>query len=384
MAINVLGIILAGGKGTRLKELTMSRAKPAVSFAGKYRLIDFVLSNCTNSGIEKVGVLTQYEPLELTSYLGAGSSWGLDVYGASLTVIGPYMTRNDSFSWQGGTAEAVILNVPFIEQHNPDYLLILSADHIYKMDYRLSIKEHIKKEADLTISTIKVLESDTHRFGMVQVDNENRVIEFEEKPAHSTSRLASMGVYVVSWKKIRKEMTQSYFNPLQGAVDIAQDVIPYFLKTGSKLYTYEYQGYWRDVGTIDSYWKAHMDLLEPENKLGLYDLEWPIFSRTPNLAPHHILPGAKVQNSWLNEGTKISGQVIDSIIGHRCVIEPGAVIHKSVILSHANIGFNCQIEYAVIGDGLVLPANTVIKGEIGKIALVTQENLARVLNEVVS
>jgi len=376
---NVLGIILAGGKGTRLKELTLSRAKPALSFAGKYRLIDFVLSNCTNSGIEKVGVLTQYEPLELNSYLGAGSSWGLDVYGASLTVIGPYMSKDYSFSWQGGTAEAVILNMPFIEQQNPDYLLVLSADHIYKMDYRQLIEEHIQKEADLTISTIKVPKSETHHFGMVHVDNKNRVIQFEEKPSQTSSQLASMGVYVISWKTFRNEI----FN-LNDAVDIAQDVIPYFIKTSNKIYTYEYHGYWRDVGTIESYWKAHMDLLESDNELGLYDLEWPIFSKTPNLAPHRILSGAKVQNSWLNEGSMILGQISDSIIGHHCVIEKEAVIHKSVILSHGTVGANCWIEYAIIGDEVVLPANTTIKGHVGEIALVTKENLARFLGEVVS
>ena len=197
MAVNVVAMILAGGKGTRLKELTIHRPKPAVSFAGKYRLIDFVLSNCTNSGIDQVGVLTQYEPLELNSYIGEGSSWDLDVHGASVTVMGPYTSRDYGFLWQGGTAEAVILNMPFVEQHNPDYLLVLSADHIYKMDYQKLIDYHIEKKSELTISTIRVLEEDTNRFGMLKVDDQNRVVEFEEKPKQTDSRLASMGVYVL-------------------------------------------------------------------------------------------------------------------------------------------------------------------------------------------
>ena len=379
VVVNVVAIILAGGKGTRLRELTLDKPKPAVSFAGKYRLIDFVLSNCTNSAIEKVGVLTQYEPLELNRYIGEGSSWDLDVYGASLTVVGPYTSRDYGFLWQGGTAEAVIMNMSFIEQHDPDYLLVLSADHIYKMDYRKLINDHIEKEADLTISTIRVPQSETYRFGMLETDDEERVTDFVEKPDHTDSRLASMGIYVFNWKKFRNEVAQKYFKNLYSGADFARDIIPHFLEMKSKVNAYEYEGYWRDVGTIESYWKAHMDLLNPENELGLHDSTWPIFSKTPNLAPHHIMPGSKVQNSWLNEGSMIFGKVRDSIIGYHCAIESGAEVYKSVILSNASVGAYCSIKYAIIGDEVILPPYTVVEGNEDEIALVTKYNLEEFL-----
>ena len=384
LAHNVVAIILAGGKGTRLKELTLSRAKPAVSFAGKYRLIDFVLSNCTNSGIEQVGVITQYEPLELNSYIGEGSSWDLDVYGASLTVMGPYTSRDYGFLWQGGTAEAVILNMPFIEQFNPDHLLVLSADHIYKMDYGKIIDYHVKKGGDLTISTIRVEEEDTHRFGMMKTDEKNRILQFEEKPKQTESRLASMGIYVFNWKKFKEEIAQKYFKNQYDGVDFGTDVIPHFIQRRDSVFAFEYEGYWRDVGTVDSYWKAHMDLLddggEEGSDLGLHDETWPIFSKTPNLAPHHILPGAKVQNSWLNEGSMIFGEITDSIIGYRCVIERGTSVHKSVVMTKATIGSYSSINYAIIGDEVVLPPHTEIHGSPGNVILVTTHNLDEILS----
>ena len=379
MAVNVVAMILAGGKGTRLNELTIHRPKPAVSFAGKYRLIDFVLSNCTNSGIDQVGVLTQYEPLELNSYIGEGSSWDLDVHGASVTVMGPYTSRDYGFLWQGGTAEAVILNMPFVEQHNPDYLLVLSADHIYKMDYQKLIDYHIEKKSELTISTIRVLEEDTNRFGMLKVDDQNRVVEFEEKPKQTDSRLASMGVYVFSWQKFKEDIAHKYYKHLYDGVDFAQDVIPHFIDVDCAVYAYEYEGYWRDVGTVEGYWKAHMDLLDPENDLNLHDYSWPIFSKTPNLPPHHILKGAKVHNAWLNEGSMIFGEVHNSIIGHRCVVQERSIVEKSVILTNAYIEHDCHISYAIIGDEVIIPAHTDIQGDENHIILVTNDNLEEIL-----
>lgn len=379
MAVNVVAMILAGGKGTRLKELTIHRPKPAVSFAGKYRLIDFVLSNCTNSGIDQVGVLTQYEPLELNSYIGEGSSWDLDVHGASVTLMGPYTSRDYGFLWQGGTAEAVILNMPFVEQYNPDYLLVLSADHIYKMDYQKLIDCHIEKKSDLTISTIRVLEEDTNRFGMLKVDEQNRVIDFEEKPKQTDSRLASMGVYVFSWQKFKEDIVHKYYKHIYDGVDFAQDVIPHFISANCNVYAYEYEGYWRDVGTVEGYWKAHMDLLDSNNDLNLHDYSWPIFSKTPNLPPHHILKGAKVRNTWLNEGSMIFGEIYDSIVGHRCVVQERAVVEKSVILTKAHIEHDCHIRYAVIGDDVIIPAHTDIRGDENHIILVTNDNLEEIL-----
>ena len=379
MGHKVVAIILAGGRGTRLKELTLSRAKPAVSFAGKYRLIDFVLSNCTNSGMEQVGVLTQYEPLELNSYIGEGSSWDLDVYGASLTVLGPYTSRDYGFLWQGGTAEAVILNTPFIEQFNPDHLLVLSADHIYKMDYSNLLDYHISQGSDMTISTIRVPKEEACRFGMMTTDANNRVLKFEEKPAVTESCLASMGIYVFNWKVFKKEIVDKYLHNQYAGVDFGNDAIPHFIAQGHDIFAYEYEGYWRDVGTVESYWKAHMDLLD-DDELGLHDTNWPIFSKTPNLAPHHILPGARVQNAWLNEGSMIFGDITDSIVGHRCVIERGATVHKSVIMSKATIGSYSSINYAIIGDEVILPPHTEIHGSEENIILVTVHNLDEILS----
>ncbi|MDE5977922.1 MAG: glucose-1-phosphate adenylyltransferase [Turicibacter sp.] len=383
MAVNVVAMILAGGKGTRLKELTIHRPKPAVSFAGKYRLIDFVLSNCTNSGIDQVGVLTQYEPLELNSYIGEGSSWDLDVHGASVTLMGPYTSRDYGFLWQGGTAEAVILNMPFVEQYNPDYLLVLSADHIYKMDYQKLIDYHISKDSELTISTIRVPEEETKRFGMLKVDEENRVIDFEEKPVITDSRLASMGVYVFSWQRFKKDIVHKYHKHIYEGIDFAQDIIPYFIDAGCGVYAYEYKGYWRDVGTIEGYWKAHMDLLNSENELNLHDYSWPIFSKTPHLPPHHILKGATVHNAWVNEGSMIFGEVYHSIIGHRCTVLERSVVEKSVVLTNAHIERDCHISYAIIGDDVIIPAHTDIHGNENQIILITNDNLEEILEHQV-
>ncbi|MGL4338275.1 MAG: glucose-1-phosphate adenylyltransferase [Turicibacter sp.] len=380
MGVNVVAIILAGGKGTRLRELTISRPKPAITFAGKYRLIDFVLSNCTNSGIDHVGVLTQYEPLELINYIGEGSSWDLDVYGASVTVMGPYTSRDYGFLWQGGTAEAVILNMPFIEQHNPDYLLILSADHVYKMDYQELIDFHIRKEAELTISTIRVPKEETHRFGILVSDESNRVIDFEEKPAETTSDLASMGVYIFTWKKFKEDIVHKYYKRIYDGVDFAKDVIPQFIEENKGVYSYEYKGYWRDVGTVDSYWKAHMDLLDPSNDLKLNDRNWPVFSKISTLPPHHVLPGAKIKNSWVNEGCMILGEVSDSIVSRRCYIEKRTRIEESVLLTNAFIDHDCYIKKAIIGDDVTLPPHTYIEGTDDNIILVTKENLEDILD----
>ena len=379
MAYNVVAIVLAGGKGTRLKELTLTRPKPAISFAGKYRLIDYVLSNCTNSGISRVGVLTQYEPLELISYIGEGSSWDLDVYGSSVTVMGPYTSRDYGFLWQGGTAEAVILNMSFIEQYNPDYLLVLSADHIYKMDYQKLIQFHVENEADLTISTIEVDKEDTNRFGIIVEDENHRVVEFQEKPDETDSTLASMGVYVFSWERFKRDIVHKYYKRIYEGVDFAKDVIPQFINDDKKVCAYNYKGYWRDVGTVESYWKAHMDLLDVNNEIRLADKHWPIFSKTVTLPAHHVFPDGIVKNSWVNEGTMILGQVYSSIVAQSCYIGRRAKIKSTVILNNVYIDHDCVVEYAIIGDDVILPPYTYLKGDEDDILLVTKENLDEVL-----
>ncbi|HAX73327.1 MAG TPA: glucose-1-phosphate adenylyltransferase [Firmicutes bacterium] len=381
MAINAVAIVLAGGKGTRLKELTLNRPKPAVTFAGKYRLIDFALSNCTNSGITHVGVLTQYEPLELINYIGEGSAWDLDVYGSSVTVMGPYTSRDYGFLWQGGTAEAVILNMPFIEQYNPEYLLVLSADHVYKMDYQELLQYHIEKEADLTISTIKVPLEETKRFGVVITDEDNRIIDFEEKPTKPKSDLASMGIYVFSWKKFKEDIVHKYYKRIYNGVDFAKDVIPQFIEESKSVYSFEYKGYWRDVGTVEGYWEAHMDLLNPNNELKLHDYSWPIFSKVSTLPPHHILPGAKIKNTWINEGSMILGEVSDSVISHRCYLNKGSKVEESVILTNAHVGKDCLIKKAIIGEDVTIPPHTTLIGKEDGILLVTKDNLDEILDE---
>ncbi len=379
MAYNVVAIVLAGGKGTRLKELTLTRPKPAISFAGKYRLIDYVLSNCTNSGISRVGVLTQYEPLELISYIGEGSSWDLDVYGASVTVMGPYTSRDYGFLWQGGTAEAVILNMSFIEQYNPDYLLVLSADHVYKMDYQKLIQFHVENEADLTISTINVTPEETKNFGIVVADENKRVVDFQEKPQDAKSTLASMGVYVFSWPRFKQDIVHKYYKRIYEGVDFAKDVIPQFISEQKTVCAYEYEGYWRDVGTIESYWKAHMDLLDLQSDLRVWDKSWPVFSKVVTLPPHHVFPEGVVKNAWVNEGTMVLGDVRDSVIAQSCYIGGRCKVKSSVILNNVYMDHDCLVEYAIIGDDVVLPPYTQLKGRADKILLVTKDNLDEIL-----
>ena len=382
MAYNVVAIVLAGGKGTRLKELTLTRPKPAISFAGKYRLIDYVLSNCTNSGISRVGVLTQYEPLELINYIGEGSSWDLAVYGSSVTVMGPYTSRDYGFLWQGGTAEAVILNMSFIEQYNPDYLLVLSADHVYKMDYGELINFHVAQEADLTISTINVSKEETKRFGIVVADDEMRVTDFQEKPEETESHRASMGVYVFSWKRFKEDIVNKYYKRIYDGIDFAQDVIPQFLADQKKVCAYDYQGYWRDVGTIQSYWQAHMDLLDPKNELRMGDKHWPIFSKVVTLPPHHVFPEGVVKNAWVNEGTMILGEVRDAVISQSCYIGRRSKITSSVVLNNVYVDHDCVVEYAILGDDVILPPYTYLHGKENQIILVTKDNLEDVLAQL--
>ena len=316
-----IAMLLAGGQGSRLYSLTKNLAKPAVPFGGKYRIIDFPLSNCVNSGIDTVGVLTQYQPLVLNEYIGSGQPWDLDRQEGGVFVLPPYQKSSGS-DWYTGTANAIYQNLPFIERYNPEYVLILSGDHIYKMDYEKMLKFHKEKEADCTIAVLQVPMEEASRFGIMNAQEDGKIYEFEEKPAHPKSNLASMGIYIFTWKKLREYLEQDAKTP-GSANDFGKNIIPSMLAANEQMYAYAFDGYWKDVGTIDSLWEANMDLLDPKVPLSLYDPDWKIYARNPALPPHYIAPGAHVQNSMVTEGCVIEGTVDFSVVFAGVTIEEG-------------------------------------------------------------
>ncbi|BFH60692.1 glucose-1-phosphate adenylyltransferase [Paenibacillus azoreducens] len=373
----VVAMLLAGGQGKRLKGLTKTLAKPAVYFGGTYRIIDFPLSNCSNSGIDTVGVLTQYEPLVLHSYIGIGSDWDMDHRSGGVYVLPPY-EREDGTSWYRGTADAIYRNMKFIEQFNPEHVLILSADHIYKMDYERMLSYHKLKNADCTISVIDVSLEEASRFGILNTDDDLRIYEFEEKPALPQSTLASMGIYLFKWDVLRNALLQNVENPGTHH-DFGKDIIPMMLAQGKPLYAYPFKGYWKDVGTIDSLWEANMDLLSEHPPLMLNDPEWRIFTRNPNQPAEYIAPGAKVKNSMINEGCTVHGEVNHSVLFYGVEIGEGSVITDSVIMPQVSIGRNVRIHRAIIAEDMVIEDGTVIGGEReeeSEIVLITSDNEA--------
>ena len=301
-------MLLAGGQGSRLKALTRHVAKPAVPFGGKYRIIDFPLSNCVNSGIDTVGVLTQYRPLELNAYIGNGQPWDLDRSDGGVHILPPYLGENEQGSWYKGTANAIFQNINFIDQYDPDYVLILSGDHIYKMDYADMLQQHKRTGADLTIAVQEVSMEEATRMGIMNCDEEGRVYEFEEKPAKPKSNLASMGIYIFTWSKLRKYLIDDEKDE-KSSNDFGKNIIPTMLKKKESLHVYRFQGYWRDVGTIDSLWDANMDMLSVEDGVQLFDDSWPIYARTPIQPPHCVGADAKVTHSLLTGGCQVDGDV---------------------------------------------------------------------------
>lgn len=341
-------MLLAGGQGSRLYVLTEKTAKPAVPFGGKYRIIDFSLSNCTNSGIDTVGILTQYQPLELNEYIGNGTPWGLNRNFGGVHVLPPY-TRSDGNEWYKGTANAIYQNIPFIEMYNPEYVLILSGDHIYKMDYSKMIAYHKEKHADCTIAVMEVPLSEASRMGIMSTNEDGAITEFEEKPKVPKSNLASMGVYVFSWDVLRKHLTEDEQDP-DSSNDFGKNIIPKMLSEGRAMYAYRFNGYWKDVGTLDSLWKANMDLLDPSNPINLKDPSFRIYSRNYAHPSSVIKENAQVSNTYIAEGGVIDGTVVNSIIYSGCIIEKGAVVKDSVIMPNTMIRSGAKVSYAIVGE----------------------------------
>lgn len=345
-------MLLAGGQGSRLGVLTKKLAKPAVPFGGKYRIIDFTLSNCNNSGFDTVGVLTQYQPLALNTYIGIGSHWDLDRKNGGVTVLPPFVKEMGG-EWYKGTANAIYQNIEFVDQYRPKYLLVLSGDHIYKMDYSLMLDFHKEKQADATIAVIEVPWEEASSFGIMNTAQDARIIAFEEKPAMPKSNLASMGVYIFNWELLKKYLEEDEQN-LRSSNDFGKNIIPMMLKAGQRMYAYPFKGYWRDVGTIESLWQANMDLLSDKPKLNLNDPKWRIYSVNPNHPPQYITPTARVSGSLVNEGCMVCGEVNHSILFPGVFIGEGAKINDSVIMPNVKIGANVRIEKAIIGVEAVI------------------------------
>lgn len=351
---SMLAMILAGGRGSRLHELTNKVAKPAVSYGGKYRIVDFPLSNCANSGIDVVGVLTQYESILLNSYVAAGGRWGLDAKDSGVYVLPPREKADVGLDVYRGTADAISQNIDFIDSRSPEYLLILSGDHIYKMNYAQMLAFHKASKADATIAVIEVPIKEASRFGIMNTDGEtDQIVEFEEKPAEPKSNLASMGIYIFNWKLLRKMLLADMKNP-DSSHDFGKDIIPTMLNDGKRLFAYRFKGYWKDVGTIDSLWEANMDLLSPSVPLDLYDPSWKIYSRNNNMPPQYIGDNANIENSMISEGSEIDGTVDFSIVFSGVTVEEGATVNYSIVMPGAVIESGAVVEYAIVGSDSVI------------------------------
>ncbi len=365
-----IAMLLAGGKGSRLKQLTENIAKPAVPFGGKYRIIDFPLSNCAQSGIDTVGVLTQYQPLVLNSYIGIGSAWDLDRSNGGVTVLPPYANSSE-VKWYSGTANAIYQNFDYINQYDPEHVLILSGDHIYKMNYDLMLDYHMEKGADATISVIEVPWEEASRFGIMKIDDSYHVTRFDEKPKKPASNLASMGIYIFKWSVLKKYLERDAHNP-DSTNDFGKDVIPAMLADKEKLVAYPFKGYWKDVGTVKSLWEANMDLLDREKKLDLYDPSWRIYSVPSNQPPQIMGYNAVVKHSLLNEGCIVDGEIQHSIVSQGVEVEKDAFMKDCVIMPNARIGRGSFIERAIVMENIYIPENTVIYNNSAEILLITE------------
>ena len=350
MAKEMIAMLLAGGQGSRLYALTEKLAKPAVPFGGKYRIIDFPLSNCVNSGIDTVGILTQYQPMVLNEYIGNGQPWDLDKMHGGVHVLPPYLTAAGA-SWYEGTANAIYQNMAFIERYDPEYVIVLGGDHIYKMDYSKMLDYHIANNADSTIAVIDVPRSEASRFGIMTCDEEGRIVDFTEKPKEPKSTLASMGIYIFSWPILRNALIQLSSQP---NCDFGKHIIPYCHEKGDRLFAYEYNGYWKDVGTLSSYWEANMELIDIIPEFNLYEEFWKIYTNSANIPPQYIAENAVVDKCIIANGTEIYGEVHSSVLGGSVTVGKGSVVRDSIIMQGVTIGENCVIEKAIIAEDTVI------------------------------
>jgi len=363
-----VAMLLAGGQGSRLGILTKKVAKPAIPYGGKYRIIDFPLSNCTNSGIDTVGVLTQYQPLELNAYIGSGAPWDLDITNGGVFVLPPYQ-KGKTGEWYRGTANAIYQNIAFIEQYNPDYVLILSGDHIYKMDYNAMLNYHIRHGADATIAVREVPWEEAPRFGIMNTDSDDRIIEFEEKPKNPKSNKASMGVYIFTWDKLRHYLEEDEADK-KSSNDFGKNIIPNMLNDKQVLVAYSFNGYWKDVGTIESLWEANMDLLETPMPIDMHDKRWRIFAKNPGMCPHYIAKGATVKDSLITEGCEVYGNVNHSILFAGVIIEEGAKVESSVIMPGSVIKRGAVVRRAILAENAVVGPGAFVGEDSGNIAVV--------------
>lgn len=350
MKKHCIAMLLAGGQGSRLYALTAKVAKPSLPFGGKYRIIDFPLSNCANSGIDTVGVLTQYQPLLLNRYIGSGQAWDLDSIDGGVYILPPYQSAGERGSWFSGTANAIYQNMDFIEMYDPDCVLILSGDHVYKMDYDKMLRAHEQAGAACTISVIQVSMDEASRFGIMNVGADGFIEEFEEKPAHPKSDLASMGIYIFDWKVLRRYLIEDEADP-NSDKDFGKNIIPKMLADGQRMAAFRFQGYWKDVGTLTSLWDANMDMLSPESGLDLSDESWPIFARSVDAPPIYMGGDSRVSHSAINRGCDIEGTVENSVLSPRVTVEKGAKVSYSVLLPGVTVETGAVIEYAIIGEG---------------------------------
>ena len=353
-----IAMLLAGGQGSRLGILTKNIAKPAVPYGGKYRIIDFPLSNCVNSGIDTVGVLTQYQPLELNDYIGNGEPWDLDRVNGGVHILSPYQKIRGT-EWYKNTANAIYQNINFIDRYDPEYVVVLSGDHIYKMDYSKMLAYHKEKEAACTIAMLEVPWEEAPRFGLMMVNEDGAITEFEEKPKHPRSNKASMGVYMFTWEKLRQYLLDDEANEASGN-DFGHDLIPAMHEAHERLFAFPFDGYWKDVGTIDSLWEANLDLLNPNVDLDLSDPDWKIYSRNPVAPPHYVSPDATVQNSLISEGGLIEGSVDFSVLFANVSIEKGAVVRDSILMPGTLVKKGAVVQYAIVAENAVIEENAVV------------------------
>ena len=349
----MIAMLLAGGQGSRLGVLTSRMAKPAVSFGSKYRIIDFPLSNCINSGVDTVGVLTQYQPLRLNTHIGIGIPWDLDRNIGGVTVLPPYEKSVHS-EWYTGTANAIYQNIAYMESFHPEYVLILSGDHIYKMDYEVMLDFHKQNGAEVTIAVMPVPMEEAKRFGIMITDENCKVVDFEEKPEHPRSNLASMGIYIFNWKTLKEALL---LNAEQSGLDFGKHIIPYCHNKGAPLFAYEFNGYWKDVGTLNSYWEANMELIDIVPEFNLYEEYWKIYTKCETLPPQYLAPDSVIERSIIGEGAEIYGKVYNSVIGCGVVVGEGTVIRDSIIMNSTEIGRNCELYKAIVAEDSVLGDN---------------------------